>query len=636
MVQAKWHFQEVDPRYKNREAMQGEFFSSGSTIKGLVREAIQNSLDAKSENSEDPVRIRIYYSGDTHALQSDDLAPFVSEVWPHYHAHGNGLKNCPSKDAKCKFLVIEDFNTTGLNGDIYEYQRPEDANQFYYFFRAEGQSSKSKKDRGRWGIGKFVFPRSSRTKTFFGLTIREEDKRKYLVGQAVLKSHQVNGSFFTPDGWFGYVHENGLPLPVNQTEDSELFHSFCQLFKLKRTIEPGLSIVIPYIDNEIDHAETVKAIIEDYFWPIMTSDLYVSVEGSEQEHEKIESGSLIKLASRFCEEQDSELKPKIELAKWASELRDAEFNILECPSCTAPAKWSEDLISDEMLIKIRKALEAEDKIAIRIPLMIREREKIEERTFFDVFMHRNPNAKTGMPVFIREGIIIPNVRCQKARGVTSLVIAQHPVAADFLGNAENPAHTEWHVNSENFKDKYIYGSAALRYIRNSVSNLLKIIDESSEQEDKTLLLDIFSIPFPSEGSRRPSKKPKTESGEYPEIPPQEIPSSSKPKPYCIGKIQGGFTIRPGENDFDLPLTLQVNVFYDRHGGKVKYSPYDFRLDKPPIKVIATGVKGNYINNRLKLDIVQKDFKVTVKGFDEKRDLLIKARLIKEDTADAKA
>ncbi len=43
----KWHYNEVLPQIKNREAMQGEFFSSGSTIKGLIREAIQNSLDAK-------------------------------------------------------------------------------------------------------------------------------------------------------------------------------------------------------------------------------------------------------------------------------------------------------------------------------------------------------------------------------------------------------------------------------------------------------------------------------------------------------------------------------------------------------------------------------------------------------------
>ena len=58
-------------------------------------------------------------------------------------------------------------------------------------------------DRGGWGVGKTVFPRSSRLKAFFALTVRHDDRRRMLMGGAVLRSHRVGGKYFAPDGYFG-------------------------------------------------------------------------------------------------------------------------------------------------------------------------------------------------------------------------------------------------------------------------------------------------------------------------------------------------------------------------------------------------------------------------------------------------
>ena len=168
MPDTTWYFKEISPSFKNREAMQGEFFASGSTIKSLIRESFQNSLDAKLNDCEGPVKIRIYFSDEENALHTEQISPFVSDAWAHFQARDNGLRNRPGNDEQCRYLVIEDFNTTGLNGDISEYTTPEKTNSFYSFFRAEGQSNKRETDRGRWGIGKFVFPKASRIKTLFG------------------------------------------------------------------------------------------------------------------------------------------------------------------------------------------------------------------------------------------------------------------------------------------------------------------------------------------------------------------------------------------------------------------------------------------------------------------------------------
>ncbi len=88
-------------------------------------------------------------------------------------------------DEPCRFIAFEDSGTTGLTGDTDQYHEIAGVrNPFYYFFRAEGQSNKLETGRGRWGLGKFVFPRSSRIRSFFGLTVRFDDKRRLLVGQS--------------------------------------------------------------------------------------------------------------------------------------------------------------------------------------------------------------------------------------------------------------------------------------------------------------------------------------------------------------------------------------------------------------------------------------------------------------------
>ncbi len=98
--------------------------------------------------------------------------------------------------------MFEDFGTTGLTGNREQYEEQEGAsNSFFYFFRAEAKTAKPGDDRGRWGIGKQVFPRSSRAQTFFGYT--ETCEGGFLMGGCVLKYHTVDGTCFKPDGFWG-------------------------------------------------------------------------------------------------------------------------------------------------------------------------------------------------------------------------------------------------------------------------------------------------------------------------------------------------------------------------------------------------------------------------------------------------
>lgn len=248
-----WHYRVKAPNEKVRDPIQGEFFST-EAIKNpadaLVREAIQNALDAALKDGngllEDVLKVRFFLASGKHAMPGQQAAAWFDGAWDHFHASGNGLREPPSKSEPCSWLVFEDFGTCGLQGDVAQ-SEPIDGekNHFFYFFRAEGKSVEGGKERGRWGVGKYVFPRSSRANAFFGLSVRNDDNKRYLLGTSVFKSHRSAGKYFCPDGYFGIKDQSEFVLPIS---DPPTLDKFCKEFRLKRTDEPGLSVVMPWAD----------------------------------------------------------------------------------------------------------------------------------------------------------------------------------------------------------------------------------------------------------------------------------------------------------------------------------------------------------------------------------------------------
>jgi hypothetical protein len=215
---AKWYFNKLRPGDKTREPIQGEFFATDAirnSVEALIREGNQNTLDAARSRGTEPVSVRLYLATGQHGLPATQAAKYFDGAHAHFTAPGNGLRDVPGSNDPCPFLVFEDFGTTGLQGETTQWHDIAGAkNSFFYFFRAEGRSGKGQQDRGRLGVGKYVFPRMSRISSFFGLTKRADDNRTLLMGQAVLKSHEVAGGYYSPDGLFGEEAANGLILPT--------------------------------------------------------------------------------------------------------------------------------------------------------------------------------------------------------------------------------------------------------------------------------------------------------------------------------------------------------------------------------------------------------------------------------------
>ncbi len=622
-----WYFRELAIGEKTRDPIQGEFFATEAIrnpADALVREGIQNSLD---EALDQTVRVKILLARDNHALPGDKAVNWFKGAWSHLHASGNGLREPPRQDEPCPFLVFEDFGTGGLRGDVNQaFDRPLIKNSFFYFFRAEGRSGKTETAIGRWGVGKYVFPRSSRANLFFGLTIRADDSKRLLMGQTVLKTHKVANHHYCPDGYGGERGRDGLILPVS---DASTLNQFTRDFRLSRTTEPGLSVVVPWLDPEFTLDSVKEAVVRGYFYPILSGTLVVSV-GTPESTTEINAETLAAVALDLKGDVAKDLLPLIKLAEWAA-FRPAQEIIRLNPCRPERPDWSDDLIPSDKLDAMRQKLASGEKLAVRASLTVREKGKEPRPTWFDFFLWQD-GYEGGRPAFIREGVIISDMRPPRVRGVRSLVVIEDPPIAGLLGDSENPAHTQWQRDSSNFKGKYVYGSAYIKFVTEIVASFVYALRAQEEEEDPALLLDIFSLPGEEQQPERRGEKKVIERGKV-EAPPPDL--EPRKKRFRIQKIKGGFAVVKGDAATTPPAELDIRMAYDvRRGNPLrKYHPADFRVEQRPIELDPAPIGVNILQreaNRIRVEVTDPDFRLSVRGFDENRDLYVNVKMEEQD------
>src|ERR1043166_995118 len=210
-----WHFRTMEPAEVHVDPVHDEFFKAQDLADALVRESIQNSLDARIPRSRAPVRVRFRFGvGDP-----DAASEYFVGLEPHLQASTKTMHTIlPRRDEPMPYLLVEDFGTRGLTGDPHvdpELEPDgEEKNDFFYFWRNVGRSNKGEVDRGRWGLGKAVFTVPSLIRTIFGLTRRFDDDRALLLGQSVLRTHVIGGERVYPYGFFARYDRQKTPLPI--------------------------------------------------------------------------------------------------------------------------------------------------------------------------------------------------------------------------------------------------------------------------------------------------------------------------------------------------------------------------------------------------------------------------------------
>ena len=621
----QWQFRKMQPGEMNIDPIEGEFFTTeaiGSITDGLVRESIQNSLDASS--GEGAVKVCFSFFPGPEKEPNEVRSLYFDGLRPHFEARHSGLQDLPSAGADLNYILIEDFGTRGLQGDIRQYEDLEDdpeRNDFYFFWRNIGRTRKESTDLGRWGLGKTVFQAASRINTFFGLTVRKDDGRKLLMGQCVLRIHKIRGERYSPYGYFG-LFDQDLALPL---EDSGYIERFSRCFAVDRSNQPGLSILIPYPDEDIRPKECLKSVIKHYFFPILSGRLIVVLRFSQKRY-LLNAVSLDKLLNRRSFIESLDFRGVLDLAGWAIQQPEESYVRLERPEPGRAPKLREELFHEGSLEKARQDFNENKRLAFYLPVSIQQSHRKDfMHTVFSVFLERDDSLTRPEDCFIRQGITIPEVTSLKHKGIRALVSIADPALSTFLGDAENPAHTEWERNSKKFKRKYRLGPSTLDFVKSSPREIVKILTRPKKGRDETLLKHLFALP--AEPVERPGKDAVKEKGSGDDRKSDGIFIGVEGSSYLrLSAVKGGFRLMRRAKSIKIPRFITVWMAYEVRSGSPfkKYTPLDFDVSQKPIQIKLHGGKLLVCReNTIMMEVLRADFTLAVVGFDPHRDLRVK-------------
>ena len=633
-----WHFSEMRPGDRAREPQIEKFFASDAVADnptGLIREGIQNSLDARDPKHDGPICVCVGVYSATSSGTPPWLQSYMNGFETHLKASQHKMPYL-SSDGGFRFLVFEDFGTTGVLGDPAQWKPIEGVNNpFFNYFRAEGLSDKHEGNRGRHGVGKHEFARASDIRSIFALTRRGEPDgslRDLLMGTAVLRTHQIRETTFLPDGWFGIPSdkESGLVLPI---DDDAYISTFKTHFQLARTTAAGLSIVVPHLNASVNASAIIRAVITGFFYPILSGELVVTVR-SDSEATLIAAKTIAQVAEATDGTFATQISPLFDLALAA--LNADGWQELSLPPDVEAPKWERACIADAVRDAIQIQLENHEVVKLRVPVCVRERRSADEQQHaseFKVVLRRDVSSDDGQIVFIRKGLIISDVRHNNRQvrcpGVRALVIIENGALAQMLGDSENPAHTQWQYQL--VKDKYIKAGVCINYVASSAPSILRLLSDEQKKADPSLLIDLFSLPSESDVGPKTRQKRKKPGGQN-EAPPLSA-LSTKLKRFRVQKLEDGFVIRRGDAAAPLPPAIELKVAYDVRRGNAlaKYRPPDFRLGLGAIHCAYAGCEHTeFGDNWLIVKINQPDFEIRVTGFDTRRDLHVDAKVKEQE------
>ena len=485
---ADWKFRPKAEGEIKEDPISERFFTTsdvGDLTNALIRETIQNSLDARIDKQNDPAEVRFFFC--YNGISPESYNPFFSGLIQHLRSENCGLENLPDFSKPMTYLAIDDYYTTGLEGDILEEDDPpvNDPNKhnFYWFWRNIARSGKGYDDLGRWGVGKTVFSASSDINSFFGLTVRHEDDKKLLLGKSVLKWHTLpdNAVWHCPYGFFSnynnYDSYFALPFDSDSQSDQSLINDFENTFNIKRVDSDtgdeyyGLSIVIPFLKSEIDLNGIKKAVIKQYFYPIIEGKLVVKIETDSAEDFSISNETIEEFIENIEFEDNSEkknLKKIFILAKKSFEITDTEYIRFKIPPLDKAPRWQDTLLYDEEIYKqideARIGFENGEMVPFKIPMRIQETGKKAELSWYKAFVQYDGFLNETDSYFIRDGITISGIKTIKKKGLRILIVIDEKKIARMFGDSENPAHTEFQKTAPHFRNKYVDGPSCISFL----------------------------------------------------------------------------------------------------------------------------------------------------------------------------
>ena len=252
-------------------------FKGSDLYNNLAREICQNSLDAKAHGQE-----FVIVEFNSLTLKKKDFAPLVelSQVFEDCRAYWKDkmesklksfLKEAEEKlnAENIHFLVIRDFNTTGLGGAKAPMRQ---RSVWRALTHSNGVTDKQQGSGGSYGIGKTAPYACSSFRTVFYNSYAQEDGIKAFQGVARLITHLQNNSATQGTGFYQNVADKTPIFAEDSCTFRDVFHRDTY----------GTDVIIAGFKQTPTWAEDIeKAVISNFFVAIANSKLVVRIDALE-------------------------------------------------------------------------------------------------------------------------------------------------------------------------------------------------------------------------------------------------------------------------------------------------------------------------------------------------------------------
>ena len=588
-----WTFEEYGPESVKEDSQADKFFADQAQFNALVREVVQNSLDAvKDPGAPVSVSFRYRLIGPEH---------FELLGLGDYKRH---LESIPGKSIDLTklipALVIEDFNTVGLSGDNLE--------GFLY------QVNITPKDRGggSHGIGKVTLNNFSKAKACYAHS-EFDDSGFIFAGFACLKSHQVGGRHYRPHG-------------RNIIERGESSGFIRKLFD-RNEGQTGLSVAILDPVEEINYDRVLEVVSDQFYVPILEGKLVVKIDDEVIDHDLLRGVCMahpgVCLYSRYL---DSDC---LHLERETISRKDYKAGGIKSASSVCDGikkKIQHDEI--EGLLPVAVDLEIESPIPDvstspgKCTLILGSHPASDDRR---------------RPQFWRDWSLINRAsdshHYMLSSGFYSILICRDDPLCDLLRKLEDPGHNSWLTGDLSDDLKAIYNNKddinLLTEMVRLVKSLPKALSRIYEQQvavehDRNKLAWLF--PKPGSVSETPAGQPGRPAGFVSGL----IPDLSSSLDFEYRQTGDGFSLALKEGNIaKYPKTVEVRAAYSVGGGNPfkEYERDDFvfsdniELRHHDAEQLDCG------DNSVRYKAMGPKFKLQMAGFDPERELKIDARVL---------
>ena len=247
----------------------------------LVRESIQNSLDAHKEDAK-AVTVE-YLTGTFNSYKlSDELEGISSAL----------VSKFPSSN--CQYLAVCDFNTVGLTGEM-DVQNVKD-NNYGNLLKLVYEICKPQEAEGAggsWGLGKTVYFRIGIGLVIYYSRIDEGNGKYSSRLAASFVENENSPDAIIPEykgmtrrgiAWWGETIRENTTVPVT---DDKYISQFLDIFGITPYTDDktGTVIIIPYINtdtllanNRVDYADVLDEHLSPYWYSSIENYLRISVQ----------------------------------------------------------------------------------------------------------------------------------------------------------------------------------------------------------------------------------------------------------------------------------------------------------------------------------------------------------------------